>query len=44
MDDIKPAHLGLEWIFRTHSWRDATKKTWGFMKKRKWFDVKEGEW
>jgi len=44
MDDIKPAHLGLEWIFRTHSWRDATKKTWGFMKERKWFDAKEGEW
>jgi len=44
LEDIKPAHLGLEWIFITHSWRDVESRTWGDLESMTWKDVAEGEW
>lgn len=44
IENIKPAHLPLEYSIVYHTWGDVSKKTWGFFGDKNWNDVKEGEW
>ncbi len=44
IENIKPAHLPLEYSILYHTWGDVAKKTWGFFGDKNWNDVKEGEW
>lgn len=44
VENIKPAHIPLEFEFLTHSWRDLRKYTWRFFTIKTWREVKEGEW
>lgn len=44
IENIKPAHLPLEYSILYHTWGDVAKKTWIFFGDKNWNDVKEGEW
>lgn len=43
IEDIKPAHLGIEYIFRYRVWKDLEPFTWGSLKNSTWTDVRENE-
>ena len=44
LERIKPAHIPLEFIFLTHSWRDVNTRKWQFFNSNTWDYVKEGDW
>lgn len=44
IDKIKPAHIGLLFVYRTHSWRDCLPYTWGWANTKTWFEIQEGNW
>ncbi len=43
IEDIKPAHLGVEYIFKYRKWIDIKPFTWQTMSKYIWKNVKEEE-
>lgn len=44
IENIKPAHLPLEYTILYHTWGDISKTTWADVGKMTWGDVKEGQW
>lgn len=44
LENIKPAHLPLYFIYRTHSWRDLLPYTWGFAAQKTWETIGKGAW
>lgn len=43
VEDIKPAHLGVDYIFRYRTWGDLQPFTWKAIDKYSWKNVKEKE-
>lgn len=43
IEDIKPAHLGIEYLFKYRTWGDLQKFNWNNIKKYNWTDVLEKE-
>lgn len=43
IEDIKPAHLSVDYIFRYRTWGDLTHFNWGDINKYSWKDIKEKE-
>lgn len=43
VEDIKPAHLGVDYIFRYRTWGDLKPFTWKAIDKYSWKNVKEKE-
>lgn len=43
IEDIKPAHLGVEYIFKYRKWLDIKPFTWQTINKYNWKNVKEEE-
>ena len=44
IEKIKPAHIGFEFVYRTHSWRDLKAYTWEWAQAKTWAGIKEGNW
>ena len=44
IEKIKPAHIGFEFVYRTHSWRDLKAYTWEWAQTKTWAEIKEGNW
>ena len=44
IEKIKPAHIGFEFVYRTHSWRDLKAYTWEWAQAKTWAEIKEGNW
>lgn len=44
IENIKPAHLPLEYTILYHIWGEVAKKTWQYFSNKTWNDVKEGDW
>ena len=43
IEDIKPAHLGVDYVFRYRTWRELKPFTWETTGKYSWKDAKEKE-
>lgn len=43
IEDIKPAHLGVDYIFRYRKWKDLNQFMWKTISKYSWKDAKEKE-
>ena len=43
IEEIKPAHLGIDYIFRFRKWKDLNHFTWEITNKYIWRDVRERE-
>ncbi len=43
IEDIKPAHLGIEYIFKYRTWGDLKKFNWNSIKNNTWSDIMEKE-
>ena len=43
IEDIKPAHLGVDYVFRYRTWGELKPFTWKTVSKYSWKDVKETE-
>ncbi len=44
IEEIKPAHLPLNYVVLFHTWSDTKTKTWSNFNDNNWNYVKEGEW
>lgn len=44
VENIKPAHIPLEFVFLTHSWRDASIYKWNDFRTKTWGYAKGEEW
>ena len=40
LEEIKPAHLGINYVFTFATWGEVKKKTWGDLKKITWDEVR----
>lgn len=43
IEDIKPAHLGVEYIFKFRNWNELSNCNWNVVKNNSWFDIMEKE-
>ena len=43
IEDIKPAHLGVDYVFRYRTWKDLKPFTWGTMYTATWKEARESE-
>ena len=40
LEEIKPAHLGINYVFTFATWGEVKKLTWGDLKKMTWDEVR----
>ncbi|WP_250277204.1 putative phage tail protein [[Clostridium] colinum] len=43
IEDIKPAHLGVDYIFKYRTWGDLSSLTWKSISSKTWKEVRESE-
>ncbi|MFB9327006.1 putative phage tail protein [Paenibacillus aurantiacus] len=43
IEEVKPAHLAVEYVFLFNTWKDAATKTWGELNNYTWGQVMSGD-